>query len=126
MQVSFSERAETANILKFGCEVPKARGYGAAGACSSGGNGAGPLINGTAINGVVVALVGPDAVELPLLTTTAGPACCWPIATDNAPIATTPLAPITTASDVALLRFGARIVGTFLVFEGSPRHRGDR
>lgn len=104
----------------------KARGYGAAGACSSVGNGAGPLINGTAINGVVVALVGPAAVELPLLTTTAGPACCWPIATDNAPIATTPLAPITTASDIACLRFGARIVRTFLVFEGSPRERGDR
>jgi hypothetical protein len=86
--------------------------YGAAGPCSSVGNGAGPLINGTAIIGVVVALVGPAAVELALLTITAGSACCWPIATDNAPIATTPLAPITATSSLALLGVGERIIGT--------------
>ena len=77
-----------------------------------GGQLAGPLINGTAIIGVVVALEGPAAVELALLTITAGSACCWPIATDNAPIATTPLAPITATSSLALLGVGECIIGT--------------
>jgi hypothetical protein len=86
------------------------------------------LINGTAIIAVVVALVGPAAVELALLTITAGSACCWPIATDNAPIAATLLAPITATSSLALLGVGGRIIGTphLLGFLRSPRQRGDR
>jgi len=83
------------------------------------------LINGTAIIAVVVGLVGPAAVELALLTITAGSACCWSIATDNAPIAATLLAPITATSSLAL---GGRIIGTphLLGFLRSPRQRGDR
>src|ERR1700704_6390253 len=88
------------------------RGYGAAGPCSSVGKAAGPLINGTAINGVVVALVGPVAVELRLLTTTAGATCCWPIATDNAPMVSTPLPPISATSSSTLLRLTETILGT--------------
>src|SRR6185503_13885231 len=106
---------ESVKALDQGCQLPRRAlsqaltreimriGYGAAGPCSSVGNGAGPFINGTAINGVVVALLGPAAVELRLLTAAAGPAC-WPIATDKAPSATTPLAPITATSSLASLR----------------------
>ena len=131
---------ESVKALDQGCQLPRRAlsqaltreimriGYGAAGPCSSVGNGAGPLINGTAIIGVVVALVGPAAVELALLTIKAGSACCWPIATDNAPIATTPLAPITATSSLALLGVGESIIGTPHLpgFQRSPLQHGDQ
>jgi hypothetical protein len=78
-------------------------GYGAAGPCSSVGKGAGPFINGTAIIAVVVVLVGPAAVDLPLLTTAAGLAGAGrsrPTTRRLPP----PLAPITATRSLALLR----------------------